>query len=111
MNAYLSQFENRRRPLGQLIVRVAAALIVLVTGRWGEARHADSVPVFHCGFTEDWDVNYDGWPDRWVRQTGIDYPHYVNIAIEDDETAADKRCLTMELDGAAAAVVSPPIRV
>ena len=41
--------------------------------------------VFHCTFGEDWDVNYDGWPDRWVRKTGPDYPHYVNIGIQDDD--------------------------
>ena len=35
----------------------------------------------------------------------------MNIAIEDDATAVGKRCLSMDLDGAAAEVESPPIRV
>ncbi|MEX0610695.1 MAG: hypothetical protein WD229_01130 [Pirellulales bacterium] len=67
--------------------------------------------MFHCSFGEDWDVNYDSWPDRWIRKTGPGFPHYVNIAIQDDPTAANGKCLTMDLDGAAAAVSSPPIRV
>ena len=87
------------------------AWIVLACPHVVEARTSDAVLVFHCAFGDDCDVNYDGWPDRWVRKTGLDYPHYVNIAIQDDKSAPGNRCLTVGLDGAAAAVVSPPIRV
>jgi len=87
------------------------ALIVSAAVAAGEAPRADAVRVFDCEFGEDWDVNYDDWPDRWVRKTGLDYPHYVQIAIRKDPTAPDKKCLTIDLDGAAAAVFSPPIRV
>ena len=90
---------------------LVAALIVLAGAHLGEARHPDAVPVFHCTFGEEWDVNYDGWPDRWDRKSGPDYPHYVNIAIQDDDTAVGKKCLKIDLDGAAADVASPPIRV
>src|SRR5262245_43069438 len=86
-------------------------LIVLVAARVSEGKTADSVSVFHCTFGDDWDVNYDRWPDPWVRRSGIEYPHYVEIAIEDNESAPNKRCLTIDLDGAAAAIASPPIPV
>src|SRR4051812_1730413 len=76
-----------------------------------EARHPDAVPVFRCTFGDDWDVNYDGWPDRWVRKTGSGLPHYVNIAIQENATAVGHKCLRIDLDGAAAEVESPPIRV
>jgi hypothetical protein len=76
-----------------------------------EARHVDAVTVFNCSFGEDWDVNYDGWPDRWVRKTGPQHPHFVIIAIQNDAAAPNSKCVRMELDGAAAAISSPPIRV
>jgi hypothetical protein len=52
-----------------LLRAFGVALIVLAGGRASEARHSDSVPVFHCTFGDDWDVNYDGWPDRWIRNS------------------------------------------
>ncbi|HEX3599943.1 MAG TPA: hypothetical protein VHU84_07355, partial [Lacipirellulaceae bacterium] len=93
------------------IIQCVAALIVLASGRTVEARSSNAVSVFHCAFGDDWDVNYDGWPDRWERKVGPDYPHYVNVGIQDDEEVAGKKCLRIDLDGAAAAVASPPIRV
>ena len=71
-----------------------------------EARHPDAVPVFQCTFGDDWDVNYDGWPDRWVRKTGSGLPHYVNIAIKDDETAAVQRELASRHPDARAVVLA-----
>ncbi len=92
-------------------VAVVAALILSANAAAEEARHPDAVSVFHCTFGDDWDVNYDTWPDRWVRKTGLGYPHYVNIAIQEDATAVGKKCLRIDLDGASAEVASPPIRV
>ena len=94
-----------------MLSAVAAAVIVLAAPCASDGRQSDSVTVFHCAFGDDWDVNYDGWPDRWERKTGIDYPHYVNIAIHDDDGVESKKCLNIDLDGAAAAVASPPIPV
>src|SRR5450755_3188978 len=73
----------------------------------------DAIEVFRCTFDESWDANYDLWPDRWVRQSGSDYPHYVGVQIRDDDDAKafGGRCLEIDLDGASAAVSSPPIRV
>src|SRR3954467_4341724 len=90
---------------------MALALIVTAGVIAEEARHPDAVPVFQCTFGDDWDVNYDSWPDRWVRKTGTGLPQYVNIAIQEDATAVGHKCLRVDLDGAAAEVESPPIRV
>jgi hypothetical protein len=88
---------------------VTLILPAVAAGR--EAPPGDAVRVFHCTFGEQWDVNYDAWPDRWIRKTGPDYPHYVEMGIKEDATAPTGRCLRIDLDGASAAVQSPPIRV
>jgi hypothetical protein len=87
------------------------ALILSALVARGEAPPAEAVNVFHCTFGDEWDVDYDAWPDRWFRKTGENYPHYVNIGIRDDDTVPGKKCLQIDLDGAAAAIASPPIRV
>lgn len=75
-------------------------------------KQADAVEIFHCTFDEEnWDVNYDGWPDRWERAVGRDYPHYVEMAIVQPDDPHVDRCLEVRLDGARARVSSPPIRV
>ena len=89
---------------------ISAGVIVPSMATAGEARHANAVGVFHCTFGEDWDVNYDHWPDRWVRATGNDFPHYVKIGIQEDSTAESGKCLRVDLDVAGAAISSPPIR-
>lgn len=46
------------------------------------ARLPDAVEVFSCDFeSEQWDRDFDKWPDLWKRKRGIEYPHYVNIGI------------------------------
>lgn len=76
-------------------------------------RPADAIEVFHCAFDEAWDANYDEWPDRWTRKTGETYPHYVDVRMRtaDDPRSTGGRYLQIDLDGASAAVSSPPIRV
>ena len=75
----------------------------------------DAVEIFHCDFKQQFgqpcDVNYDGWPDRWKRATGPGFPHYVQIALADDETATAERCLTIRANGGNAEVQSPMISV
>src|SRR4051794_1379119 len=105
------RFANRSLALTAVTLLFVCASILAMPAAAGEGRHPDAITVFHCAFGDDWDVNYDLWPDRWVRKTGLGYPHYVNIAIQDDATAIGHKCLQIELDGAAAAVESPPIRV
>lgn len=93
------------------LVAMFAALILSAPLAAEEASIPDAVPVFQCNFGENWDMNYDNWPDRWVRRTGPGYPQYVNIGIQDDAAVVGHKCLQIDLDGAAAAIVSPPIRV
>lgn len=79
----------------------------------GGEHGTDAVEIFHCAFDKGWDENFDEWPDRWIRKSGSSYPHYVDIRIRDtdDPQASEGRYLEFSLDGASAAVVSPPIRV
>jgi hypothetical protein len=102
---------NMRGAKPRAVWALVVGLILAANVAAEEARHPDAVPVFRCTFGDDWDVNYDGWPDRWVRKTGSGLPHYVNIAIQEDAAAVGHRCLKIDLDGASAEVESPPIRV
>src|SRR5687768_10573588 len=99
------------RPFFVAVFGVLLGGIVCVAAPGSESRPSDAVTVFQCTFGEDWDVNFDRWPDRWVRKTGVEFPHYVKIGIEDDSTAVGEKCLRLDLDGAAAGVSTPPIRV
>jgi hypothetical protein len=96
------------RVVGFLLAWLIVATVAAAASGDG---HADAVNIFQCAFGEEWDVNYDAWPDRWVRQTGPAYPHYVDVEIRDEPGAEGGKCLAIDLDGAAAAVNTPPIRV
>lgn len=67
--------------------------------------------VYATGFEQADDTDYDGWPDGWTRQRGPGFPHYVRIGIVEDPAGATAHCLRVELDGGAAILNSPPIRV
>lgn len=73
----------------------------------------DLVRVFACQFgDEDWDINYDGWPDRWARVYDDEHPQYSRIAIEPtDDEAIPGKMLVIRPDGAGATAISPPIHV
>lgn len=53
--------------------------------------------VYRCEFSEDADVNYDGWPDSWRRRTGPGFPHYIDARIRPD--AAGDPGLNVRLNG------------
>jgi hypothetical protein len=99
------------RCMRALLWAVLGSSIVTIQASAADDRPADAVTVYHCTFGEEFDVNFDNWPDEWVRKTGLQYPHYVKIAIQEDADTPAKRHLQFDLDGAAAAVSSPPIRV
>lgn len=89
-----------------------ALLIVAALGASAHGRTADDArEVFHCDFGAAWDANFDEWPDRWTRQSGPGHPSYLEIGIRSDADAVAGRCLTIKLNGGAAAVFSPPIPV
>lgn len=94
-----------------LALLIAMASIVPSARAASDEPNADAITVFRCGFQQDWDQNYDHWPDRWERKVGVEYPHYVDIEIHDDDTAPNGRCLRIALDGASAEIASPPIPV
>lgn len=74
-----------------------------------DTRPAGAVPIYTCNFETANDINYDQWPDRWTRHRGPGYPHYLEIEIRPDKTASGGEALHVELDGGAAAAMSPPI--
>lgn len=76
-----------------------------------QARNPDAVEVFHCGFEEAWDEDFDTWPDHWIRQRGPEFPRYLPIKITDEAAAEGEYSLRMQLDGGAAAISSPHIDV
>ncbi|MEX2170521.1 MAG: hypothetical protein WD851_14495 [Pirellulales bacterium] len=76
-----------------------------------ESSAGETVEIFHCDFDASWDVNFDGWPDRWERNSGPGFPQYVAIGIADDTLTPGDPCLRIALDGASAEISSPPIRV
>ncbi|MFZ5832526.1 MAG: hypothetical protein ACOY3P_20760, partial [Planctomycetota bacterium] len=87
-------------------------LSIALLGFAGDVRHyADAVEVFSCAFDEDWDKNFDGWPDGWTRQRGLGYPHYVSMRISDDASPVSSTCFRVDLDGGGAIAYSPPIPV
>ena len=59
---------------------------------------SDAVEVFQCGFEESWDKNFDQWPDRWRRQTGEKFPHYVDVGITGGDAAQGKSKLSIQLN-------------
>ncbi len=93
---------------------IATAIFILAFAAAGSqawARHPDAVEVFHCAFDDLQDKNFDRWPDRWERKRSPHHPPYLPIAITDDPQAVSGRALKIELDGGAAVLSSPPIRV
>ncbi|MBX3424798.1 MAG: hypothetical protein KF688_03875 [Pirellulales bacterium] len=74
-------------------------------------RHPDAVEILHCDFGKSWDVNYDGWPDRWKRHFGPGLPKYVPAALERDDSSTEGSCLTVRLNGGGARLESPAVAV
>ncbi len=90
--------------LGLLIVAATAAPS-------NQTRHPDAVEIFRCDFGENWDVNFDLWPDHWTRKRGLGFPAYIEIGLEDDSTAIAGRALRVEVNGGGATLFSPPISI
>lgn len=88
---------------------------LLILAAFGAAptasRHPDAVPLYHCGFEQEADADYDNWPDGWSRRRGLGFPHYVPIRISGDEAAEGKHSLRISLDGGAGMAYSPPVAI
>jgi hypothetical protein len=86
-------------------------IVAIQTGAPTGERFPGAAELFRCTFSEAADSDFDGWPDRWTRQRGPGFPHYVKIFISPDPTPAGDRCLRIEMDGGAAAAYTPPVDV
>ncbi|MEM9351451.1 MAG: NEW3 domain-containing protein [Planctomycetota bacterium] len=84
---------------------ILALILAAPVARGSQDRHPDAVVVYECNFTRD--VNYDNWPDKWRRHYSTDHPRYVDVLLEDDETAQAGRCLTVHMNGGSALVSGP----
>ncbi len=116
---------NSNKILSQAIVNCLLILIALastsVNGqeevyRTDEAKDIDhfndSVPVFICRFSEEeWDINYDQWPDGWMRSQDMEHASYARIAIEPGEEDIQGNMLVIHPDGSSVKISSPPIHV
>lgn len=71
----------------------------------------ESTTVFACDFEESSDINYDRWPDNWIRQSGPGYPRYLEVEIQPEQPTSSNHALAIHLDGGAAALACPPIAV
>ncbi len=89
------------------------ALLILAAGVSAptDVRYPDAAEVFRCDFGPQWDPRLDGDPDGWTRRYSAAYPRYLPVRIVEDPSATDGHCLRMDLDGSAAAIFSPPIKV
>ncbi len=74
-------------------------------------RQPEAVMLYSCEFDNSSDANFDNWPDHWIREHSVAYPHYLPIRLVDEASPIGKRCLRVDLDGGAAAVHSPPVNV
>ncbi|MGI9455747.1 MAG: hypothetical protein ACR2NU_04250 [Aeoliella sp.] len=93
------------------IVTLVIAILCLFGGLASRAGAANDAALFATSFGDDIDANYDEWPDRWQRTTGLLYPHYSKIGITSAADTDDGRCLQIELDGGGAQLSSPPIGI
>jgi len=76
-----------------------------------EVRYPEAAPVFHCTFGQEFDRNYDQWPDGWTRRRGPGFPHYVEIKISEGASPAGRRCLRIGMNGGAAAAYTPTVPI
>jgi hypothetical protein len=96
------------------MLNILANLLLLsaVVGPVEDTSQVDSVEIFHCDFsTEVWDINFDQWPDTWVREFGPDLPQFVEAKLQPEPGSSGGQCLQVALNGGSALVHSQPIAV
>lgn len=92
-------------------MNVFASLLIVaaVGGAPIDARYPGAVTVFQSDFEHDADLDFDGWPNGWVRRRGSRYPHYLKLGLSHEPSARGRQCFRFNLDGGAACVSSPPV--
>ncbi len=94
------------------IVAICAAASIEATA--APPDRSDQPLIYRAAFEADEDLNYDGWPDRWKRRRGYGYPAYLKIGLavdRRDRSDPPNRALRVRLNGGAAAVYSPPVKI
>ncbi|REK45843.1 MAG: hypothetical protein DWQ46_08085 [Planctomycetota bacterium] len=107
-----------------LLILTAALCLPSGVATAAVSRLPDAVEVFTCDFeAEEWDRNFDDWPDLWKRREGAEYPHYIEIGLADapeheaprdsasDAKRGKNRGLRIRANWGAAVAESPPIPV
>lgn len=108
------------RPIPIAIALTLASLVGVASGvraaddaavESTETLARNNFEVWSCRFDDDWDVNYDLWPDRWTKLDDDEHPHYVRGVIEESDDPQRGRRLVLYPNGSSARASSPPIRV
>jgi hypothetical protein len=76
-----------------------------------DLHHPDAVEIFHCGFEQASDREYDAWPDGWTRKRGRQYPAYLPARIVEAPAPDGQAALRIDLNGGRAAIFSPELEV
>ena len=97
---------------------VPACLVVCLLGAClgadadiGAAAFGSATEVRRFSFEADDGQDYDTQPDDWSRRIGKGFPHYVACSIDRTTGARGNQSLRFDLNGAQAAMYSPPIPI
>ena len=109
----LIQAQHLSMPISLLSLLILAVLATNASANTASNdRHVDAVEIFSCDFNqEEWDRNFDQWPDRWQRLSGPKWPKYVRVGLDDDIQAVAGRCLKVGINGGSASISSQDIAV
>lgn len=101
---------NTRQP--RRAAAIPALLLILAAPlAAAEETYSGAAELIDCRFDDQWDRNYDGWPDNWHRQIDDAHPGYVRIEIDKDPTSSSGRSLFVNLHGGSASFQSPSVPV
>ena len=112
----LRNLHSQRASIAQAAMLLAAALLPFsgsdaLAFTTGASNDSDLVEVWNCRFDDEWDVNYDEWPDRWSRTHDSERPKYVRMGVEPISGGSAGRRLVIYPEGASARATSPKIYV
>lgn len=88
----------------------------LFAGTLGRAEDRDdpftgAIEVFRFSFENDQDLDYDRYPDDWIRRIGREFPHYIPIEIDPNHGARGQQSLEFRANGGPAILYSPVMRI
>jgi hypothetical protein len=101
-------------PVAEAAPPTAAAIPAAVPGARALADDPfqGAVEIFHFGFEEDEDRDFDRFPDGWIRRKGPDFPRYIEGAIDRERGRGGKgSSLCFKANGGRVTMYSKPIVV